>query len=580
MVKHGAESVQLEAIQEKGLWKLFFGMFRRVHIPWNWLILTLVMSLVSARLSIIFPDYQRRFFDGDFATKTVIIGILILMATAGFSIFYDLLDGYVRNLVAKLFRDSVLKKIFRLPASAFDSLNPKELISRTTVDTQDIGNFLATAMATLTGDVYRLVLNIMLVYSYHPHLALMQLIIVPLFILEKLIQGRIDYRYNYRLQLRISRLTAFLSDLLVNIPIIKIFTQEKKETKRGEELIDELNDTKLKIGYIGLAFILLDQVLLVGNRVFAVLYGAYLVQAGQLDIGSWIAYFMLVVMLFYTMNSIVNQWSVLKGIQGAAARVAYIMDQEEESLEGEALEAIKEDIVFDQVSIAIEDKTILEDLSLVIKPGDKISLVGPSGAGKTTLLNSLEGFLLPCEGEIRLGDKPLGDYAIRDYRRRIAYVPQEVPIFAASLRDNLLYGVDREVRDDDLVQVLEKAALGNYYRGLKEGLDTAIQENGENLSGGERQRIAIARAMLKESDLILLDEATASLDALSEQEVLAAIGELAEDKTLVMVTHNLSLAKKADKILFLKEGRLLGRGSYEELNQSSADFRELVRQGV
>lgn len=562
-------------VRRTHVWSPFVRLLTHIHIPWLKLALCVALSLGSAKAYIFWADYQQRFFSGDLALQTILIGLAALGGSALLAVINNYFGGYLRNTIARNFRDSVWHKAIHLPISAFETMNPNELISRTTNDTRTIGDSLVTVVTTLITTPFTLYWVLVQLYGYHPMLAYSLLVLVPLFIIEKLIQGRIDFTLSYKYQFRLAELTELLSERLINIPLIKIFSREKEETEKGEANISELNRVSLKMQLIGLAFTFLDSILETGTRIFAVLYGGYLVKTGVIDIGVWIAYFAQVALVYSDLNQIITQWPLIKGVQGAITRVADIMEMPNEELEGAAIEEPQSDYVFDKMVLKLGGKTILDEIDLRLPRGKKIAFVGPSGAGKTSLINALERFYTPESGEIRLGQQNINTLDMHSYRRGFAYVPQETILFNDSLRYNLTYGLQRQVTDDEIWAACQAAQIADFIQKQPQGLDTMIAEGGSNLSGGERQRLAIARAFLSNAEVILLDEATANMDAEAEHNVLAALRSISAQRTLIMIAHNLKLVQDADIIHVLDEGKLMASGRHAELIESCPTYQRL-----
>lgn len=502
------------------------------------------------------------------------IGILAAMTVV--ALFNNYFSGWLRNRISRGFRDSVWNKSVSLPIEAFEGMNPKEIISRTVNDTSMIGDSIVTLLSTLITVPFSLSVSIMAIYQVNPTLAYAQMIVVPLFLIEKFIYGRISFRLSYKLQFRLASLTEVLAELLRNIPLIKIFTREKEEIQRGDVYIEELNRISLKSEMIGLVFTIIDQLLELFTRLFAVIYGAYLIHQGAITTGAWVTFFGLVSNIFFDFNQIMTQWPLIKSIQGAVERVAQILDLPDERIDGEDVKNAFAPFMYDRVTVQLGDKDILKDISLTIPRGKKIAIVGASGAGKTTLLNTLERFYTPKEGEILLGEQNINDTHMHQYRSLFSYVPQDVQMFSNTLRYNLTYGVKGEVSDEDILAACRAAHIESFIKKQPEGLNTFIAEAGSNLSGGERQRIGIARAILQNAGVVLLDEATANMDAESEYHVLQAINALTEGRTLIMVAHRLDLVKDADKIIVLDHGCVEGTGTHEELSETCEAYKELL----
>ena len=227
-----------------------------------------------------------------------------------------------------------------------------------------------------------------------------------------------------------------------------------------------------------------------------------------------------------------------------------------------------------------EDEPVLQNISFEAKPGEMIAFVGPSGGGKTTMFSLLERYYTPTSGEILVGDVPIHDLSLESWRRQIGYVSQESAMMAGTIRENLTYGLEdpEKISDEELWKVAEMAYADGFIRGFAKGLDTEVGERGVKLSGGQRQRINIARAFLRNPKILMLDEATASLDSQSEHVVQEALARLMKGRTTFVIAHRLSTIVDADKIIFIENGRITGTGTHQELTKSHPLYREFAEQ--
>lgn len=569
----------MEHLNEKkgNLWKEFFKLIKKIKIPWILIGIGFVISILNSRLSVVFPDYQRKYFErGNISTDIIVVGVLILLGSGILKITKLSLEAVINTEISKSFRNSLLEKVFRFSFQNFDDMNNREFISRATNDTSVIGEFIVTISVSLLSIIYSLYLGLKLIYEYNYWLFIFQIFFIPIMVFVKIFEGKIVAIFQYRIQSRLSTLTEYLAEMLTNIPIIKIFSTEDKESNRGEETIEEYNKVIVKSNFISSLFMMGSSFVSTANKVFAIVYGGYLVSSGVLDIGTWIAYFIIVGRVDMDLQVIINQWVGLKSVQGAVSRVAHIMEMEEENYDGIEFKDDGSNIRFSEVGLNFNNKEILKNINFEINRGNIIAIVGSSGSGKSTLLNLIERFYIPNKGSIELGDNDISDLGLHPYRDMFSYVSQDITLFNDTLRYNICYGTEREVTDEEILAVCKIANLEKFVDSQINGLDSIIYENGTNLSGGERQRIGIARAILRDSKIILLDEATANLDAESEKEVLEEIKELSLGRTLIMVVHRMGLIKDADKIIVLDKGMIVGEGTHNQLLNNCDKYRKMV----
>jgi ATP-binding cassette subfamily B protein AbcA/BmrA len=264
---------------------------------------------------------------------------------------------------------------------------------------------------------------------------------------------------------------------------------------------------------------------------------------------------------------------------GATERLSQILEHEqEEQLEGAVQVDPTLPLIIDQVSFSYPTSdVVLRQLSFTIEPGQVTAIVGPSGSGKTTLFSLLERFYEPTEGIIRQGETPIQEFNLREWRQQFGYVSQESPLLAGTVRENICYGMDREVTDEEVHQAARLAFADEFIQALPDGYETEVGERGIKLSGGQRQRIAIARAILQNPKILMLDEATSNLDSTSEKVVQEALANLMKGRTTLVIAHRLSTVVDADKIVVIEKGRVTGEGTHEELWKSHTLYQQLVK---
>ena len=292
-------------------------------------------------------------------------------------------------------------------------------------------------------------------------------------------------------------------------------------------------------------------------------------------------------MTFYqsSFTTVVNQFSALinllpiltKGLESVSSIGEVLSSDEIEENEGkEELLSLRGEYAFKQVSFSYpgSSKEVLHGLDFTVKQGETIALVGESGSGKTTILNMLIGFILPSGGQLMLDGKDMKGLNLRTYRRFLSVVPQTPVLFTGTVRENITYGLEH-VSEEQIAQAVEAANLSEVVKRLPQGLDTMIEEHGANLSGGQRQRISIARALIRNPQVIILDEATSALDSISESEIQEALERLTKGRTTFIVAHRLSTVRGADRILVIGQGRIREQGSYQELMAKKGEFYQM-----
>ena len=468
------------------------------------------------------------------------------------------------------------KKVVHLPVKYYSEDGTGEIISRVTEDTTKLGDFLTDDVAGLVSNIYTLVGTTIILFSYDWHLVLAEAVIIPLIIIIGIIKGRVDFKWNNILQLRIAELTGGISELLTNIPLIKTFVQEKKATKRSEKLTGELYKTNMRMTWISNGFSSVSTLLQVAESLIVIFFGIYLIRHDIITVSVWVAFYLYSTNLSGGVDTLMTIWDDLKVAQGAMRRISGLVCEEDDPYdEGEVLENCSEDIHFCDVSFKYEDAMVFEHLNFTIPRGKVTAIVGMSGAGKSTVMNLLERFYTPTDGAITYGDRNISDCTLRSWRKAVGYVAQDASLMNGTVRENLMYALDVPLSDEELIEKLNEVGMGELAGELENGLDTEVREGGSNLSGGQRQRICIARMLLNPPEIILLDEVTSSLDACAEDNADRAMHALLKEHTVVMVTHKIQTVQNADQIILLQDGHSAESGTYSELMEKDGLFRAM-----
>jgi subfamily B ATP-binding cassette protein MsbA len=428
-----------------------------------------------------------------------------------------------------------------------------------------------------------LVGGVVIIFVMSFQLTLVILAVVPLAILGILLLGRIIRRLSKQVQDHLAEITATAEEALAGVRIVKSFAREPYEVTRYSDRVEQLYRTSMArvtvraivtpiIGF--LAFVAIAIVLWVGGR---------LVIAGQLTAGQLVAFLLYTIMVASPIGIFTGLYSQFQQAIGASDRVFELLDTPPEmrdDADAQPLPPIVGDVCFERVTFDYGDDTearvVLRDIDLVVKPGEVAALVGPSGAGKTTLVNLLPRFYDPTAGRITIDGHDIRHVQVRTLREQIGIVPQETALFSGSVHDNIRYG-KLDATQEEIEAAARAANAHDFIMALAQGYDTLVGERGVKLSGGQRQRVAIARAILKNPRILILDEATSSLDTESEQAVQEALERLMRDRTTFVIAHRLSTIVNADRIVVLADGKIVEQGDHATLlARESGIYRRMV----
>lgn len=561
---------------KREVWKPFLILVKGTRLPYFWMIVLVLINLFAVQLSLLFPNVTQKILAGDIRLQTIMFMVGILFLTCVVGAVQTFIANFSRAKITRSFRRSILKKTLSLPVPYFDKNMANQIISRNTEDTTTLSTLFGDTIPRIPGIVYSFAGTFVILFSYNWRLVVLAAVMIPIVWFVGFLDGRVNFKWNNRIQTRLAKLTGYLSETLVNIPLVKVFVKEKTEEEKGEKNINEIYQTKKKASIITttISFLYSSQNTL--QTIISVAGGAYLVSHEYITIDVWIAFYLYSTSLVNAYWNITGIWSSAKSAQGAARRISEISAEPGEDRGGtEDAVCQSGDIIFKNVTFRYDRETVLDNFTVTFPQGKVTALVGPSGAGKSTVFGLLERFYLPESGQILLNGKDAGDYDLAGWRQAIGYVPQNSPMFSGTIRENMVYGLNRPVTDEELVQAAKDANIYTFIRASEQGFDTPVGERGAKLSGGQRQRIAIARALLKDPRILLLDEATSSLDPEAAAQVEKALDRLKKGRTTIMVSHELKSIQDADQIVVLAEGRVSGKGDHETLFRENSLYRSL-----
>ncbi len=507
--------------------------------------------------------------------------IVVVMAIATAFRFY-FVSWLGERVVADL-RLAVQRNLLRLSPSFFEENRPSEIASRLTADTTIIEQLVGTTISVALRNLVMGAGGIVYLFTLSPKLTGMLLIGIPVVVMPIVILGRRVRNVSRNSQDRVADVGAMISEVLGAMKIVQAFGQQDREAARFGQAVENVFGTAKR--RILLRAIMTATVigLIFGAITFVMWQGALDVAAGRMSGGTIAAFVLTGGLVAGAFGALTEVYGDLLRGSGAAGRLAELLAQQPgiaaPANPSTLPEPARGEIRFEHVEFRYptrRDTSALSDFSLTVSPGETVAVVGPSGAGKSTLFQLIQRFYDPDAGRVLLDGVALPDADPADIRARIAMVPQETVIFAASARDNLRYG-NWDASDEALWAAAEAANAAEFLRKLPEGLDTFMGEGGARLSGGQRQRMAIARAILRDAPVLLLDEATSALDAQSERLVQQALERLMTDRTTIVIAHRLATVRSADRIIVMDDGRIVEQGAHDSLAAQGGLYARLAR---
>ena len=554
------------------------GVFRFV-LPYKFLFLVGVGSLFLSSITLLsFPYFAGKLLDlaggktiPYFTTihqvALVLLVILFIQSIFSFTRVYTFSVTSERTLAD--LREAIYKKMIWSPLSFFDNRRVGELMSRITSDVSQLHDTFTITLAELLRQLLTLILGTGVIFYLAPKLTVFMLLTFPVLVVLALVFGRYIRKLSRNTQDKLAEANVIVEESLQSIAVVKAFTNELFETLRYKKSLSEVVDVALRTArYRGL-FISFVVFALFGGIVAVGWYGALQVQANELTIGELFSFVIYTSFIGGSIAGLGDIYTQLQRSIGASERLLELLSQPDEHEEVvDSKIKLEGEIIFNNVSFNYPSRPefdVLKNLNFRIKAGEKVALVGQSGSGKSTIINLIMRFYEVHNGDILVDGENILNYNLTGYRSNLGIVPQEVILFGGTILENIAYG-NPSASLEEVKMAARKAHALEFIESFPEGFGTLVGERGVKLSGGQRQRIAIARAILKDPAILVLDEATSSLDAKSELLVQQALEELMEGRTTIVIAHRLSTIKKVDRIFVIKEGRLAEMGSHAELS--------------
>ncbi|RHW37643.1 ABC transporter ATP-binding protein [Lysinibacillus yapensis] len=570
--------------EQKNSLKPFLSLMISIGIPKGALAFGLIFSLITTVVGLTIPLLTRELVDG-FSLAAVsmpfialIVGVFILQAVInGISTY---LLAYVGQKAVANMRETMWLKMIHLPVSYFDAQKSGESVSRIVNDTGIVKDLISQHFPQFISGLISIIGAVIILFFMDWRMTLIMLISVPITVAIMMPLGAKMAKISRGLQDETAAFSGKVQQTISEIRLMKSSNAEKYEEQRGKEGVASLLKFGLKearifalIGPFMYTVVMFVIVLIIG-------YGGIRVAEGTMTTGSLVAFLLYLFQIIFPITTFAMFFTQLQKAKGATERIIGILEMpHEEGQEGIEMSIREKAIKVMDVSYAYnEEKPVLKNVSFEAQPGQMIAFAGPSGAGKTTLFAILERYYNPTSGVIKVGETSIHDISLASWRSQIGYVSQESAMMSGSIRDNLCYGLNGEISDSLLWQVTKMAYADEFIRSFPNALDTEVGERGVKLSGGQKQRIAIARAFLRNPKILLMDEATASLDSQSESVVQQALSRLMVGRTTFVIAHRLSTIVDADQIIFLEKGEITGIGTHSELVETHELYRKYAEQ--
>ena len=558
--------------------KITVKLFRYLRPYRTTFIFGLIFLALSTGTSLVFPKMIGSIIEViEGKSKYTINEItLFLFAVLVFQSIFSFFRIYLFTKVSEWsmtdIRSDVFSKIITLPVQFLEQRRVGELTSRITSDVSQLQGLLSFTIAELFRQIATLIVGLAILFYTSWKLTLFMLATFPILVIASVFFGRHMRRLSKKAQDELAAANVVAEETLQSINVVKAFTNEGLEANRYRTILNRVVDLSLYASRFRGGFVSFIIFALFGGIVGVVWYGAGLVQAGEFGLSDLFTFILYTTFIGASISGMGDLYAQINKTVGASERLFEILEEEAEisltQTSNNHLKVVKGDISYQDVHFSYpsrSDLPVLKGISFDVNAGEKIALVGYSGAGKSTIIQLLMRFYHHQSGSLKVDNRPVSDYDVTELRKNIAIVPQEVMLFGGTIFENIAYGKPGATHEEVYQAALKAHAL-EFIDTFPEKFETIVGERGIKLSGGQRQRVAIARAILKDPKILILDEATSSLDAESEKLVQIALDELMENRTTIIIAHRLATIRKVDTIYVINHGQIIESGSHRELS--------------
>jgi ATP-binding cassette, subfamily B, bacterial len=532
------------------------------------------------------PEWMANFIESVFGRDKLavlnfaaisVVGIAALGAAATYTEKY--LTTKVAQWVMHDLRQTLYHHVQRLSLSFYDRTRTGDLIIRVTSDIEAIQDFVQNALLGIVVDVITLAGMLGVMFYLNWQFTLIALAVAPLLFIQVYTLTHKIKRAARAVRQKEGEIVSVIEEALSSIRVVKAFATESYEERRLERETLESMNIALRARSIKASLSPAVDIIVACGTCVVLWYGARLVMSGGLTAGELVVFLLYLGKMYKPMRDLSKMTDTISKASVGAERIKEIIGVEPERRLSEIRHrrpapSFKGGIEFDNVSFRYQDRgSVLNEVSFKIEPGQFAALVGPTGSGKTTIISLIPRFYDPTSGVVKIDEEDVRSFRLRSLRKQISFVLQDTLLFRGSIWQNIAYGKP-EANRDEIVRAATLANAAEFIDKLPEAYDTQVGERGVTLSGGQRQRIAIARAIIRNSPILILDEPTSGLDAASEDQVIEALDRLMQGKTVIIVSHHLSLIRRAGVIFVLKDGRIIERGTHDELIAGAGLYSE------
>lgn len=560
----------------KGMFRRTFGLFSNIRIPWHLYILEAVLGIISTKVSLLYIPYLSEMKLGNIHEPGVVsgyIGLMLLMVL--FQVAARIPAFYARSTVARNLQNKLIHRSLRIPMRALEE-DASQMVSWITQDCTYADGLITSVTGFITGlaSVYMSVTTMSVIDM--TMVALVPVILIYI-LFSTWLEGRLMFLRQRIGKAASAELTAFFSEHMGFFHQVRQLHAEKEEFARGRQAIDRYFRVQLRQELITIFNNMVSGSLSTVINILVFVLGVPMVREGKIAMTELVAFQNYVLIAYNSLSSLPQLYTSLMYYNGELFYIAGLMDTKEEVYHRKrGMDMPDEDLHFENISFGYGETPVIRNASFTIPKGKVTMLTGPNGSGKTTVFKLIQRFYTPDSGTLRFGSVDAEDIHLDEWRQSITYVLQDPQLFNGTIRDNITYGIAREVTDEEVISAAKLACADEFIRQFPEGYDFNIGDNGCKLSAGQRQRLAIARALMLDPSYLLLDEATCNMDVYSERSVTDSLLQLMKGRTTVMISHDMDMLQLADHVIVLNNGVVEACGSREETMKNSSLLRSLI----
>ena len=559
---------------EKASFKDYLRIFKGIKLPWLFIILIFAATIATTVISLFVTYFTGDAVDasGDVPAGQLVSFALGYIALAAASAGTSIFSGVASERINLGLRKKLWSRIIYTKQSCYDKDGGESLVSRVTTDC-DYASKLLTVIVSLCSVIVSLAIYIRQMYALNLKLANYIMILVPFSILIGWVYAKLKFLIAQKTQAMLSRSTTYLVERTNSLSFIKTSGTKEEEIQLGKENFRNQYSMQIKTGLMNALYTSLQTLYNIVSILIPFVVGAGLVSAGILTAGEVVTFYGISGTVGVYFTNVIDEVGTIRQANGALARVIKTLSLPFENVdEGISMDEPDNDILFEDVTFSYGDKNTLRNVTCTVPKHKVTAVIGSNGSGKTTMFRLVERLYEPDSGSIKFGDKDISGFSLNAWRRTFAVVAQDSPLLEGTVRENICYGCERDVSEEELIKAAKQAQIYDYICTLPDGFESKVASGGANFSGGQRQCLAIARAIMNSPDYLLLDEVTSSLDAKSEKAVMEALEELMKDRTTIVIAHSLSAIKNADYVIVLKDGCVESCGTPESILEMTDNY--------